>query len=206
MKKEIIGKVLVVIAMTCLTFIFATLSVHYDVFTVGFRDTPVEWFDFAVAICAILMVGITGLGIAGAFIPEVVEIIFLPFDMWDYISEKYGKRQHLINVLIFVLCLAFVAYAVNLVAILESLSGEHYRQMPTFGGFLAVLYAWVIAIGTMIVFGWLSGLDEATVASLKKISERQKQYAEWKRKEAKMQNKRRQPQCKKKVRNTKLTK
>ncbi|MEE6206892.1 MAG: hypothetical protein VZR95_02440 [Alphaproteobacteria bacterium] len=175
MNKQVIGKILVVTAMACLTFIFAALSVHYDVFHFRFDDNPIEWTELLLLLGACVVVGIVGLGIACLAAPETAIIFIMPFEIWDYISEKYGKRMHLINVFLLALCLAFIAYTVNLVAILEHLSGEHYRQEPTLGGFLTVFYAWIIVFGTFTVFGWLSGLIDAFGASFKKLAEMDKQ-------------------------------
>lgn len=178
MKKQIFGKIAVIIAMICLTFIFAALSIHYDVFHFRFDDNPIEWLDILPILGACVfvgIVGIVGLGIACLADPRAAVIFIMPLEIWDYISEKYGKWQHLINAFLLALCFAFIAYAVNLVAILEHLSGEAYRQEPTLGGFLAVFYAWIIVFGTLILFGWLSGLIEAFGAFFKKLAEMEEQ-------------------------------
>lgn len=175
MNKQVIGKILVVTAMACLTFIFAALSVHYDVFHFRFDDNPIEWTELLLLLGACVVVGIVGLGIACLAAPETAIIFIMPLEIWDYISEKFGKWQHLINAFLLALCFAFIAYAVNLVAILEHLSGEHYRQEPTLGGFLTVFYAWIIVFGTFTVFGWLSGLIEAFGAFFKKLAEIEEQ-------------------------------
>ena len=171
MKKEIIGKILVVSAMVCLTFIFAALAEHYDVFTVGFRETPLVWPDTLIAVGAVVFCFVVALGIGCMLAPPLAMVLLMPFEVWDNISKKHGKWQHLINLFLLALCVAFVAYTINLVTILEHLSGEHFKQMPTFGGFLAVLYAWVIVIGTIILFGWLSGLTDAVIAFFKHCAE-----------------------------------
>ena len=190
MKKEIIGKILVVATMAFLTFIFAALSMHYDVFTPGFREPPASLFELLTVFCVIAVVGLAALGLGCMFIPEMGIILLLPFEVWDEISEKHGKWQHLINVFLLTLCCAFVAYAVNLVAILEHLSGEHFKQMPTLGGFLAVMYAWVIVFGTIILYGWLSGLTDALIVFFKKCAEAEKKHAEEQKKKAERQAKR----------------
>lgn len=202
MKKEIIGKILVVVAMACLTFIFAALSRHYGVFTFGFREQPAEWTEVLLGFGIIAFVGIVSIGIGCVFMPQMAMILLLPFEVWNNISEKHGKWQHLINVFLLALCAAFVAYAINLVTILEHLSGEQFKLMPTFGGFLAVLYVWVIFIGILVLYGWLSGLTDAFIAFFKKCAEAENTYNEEQQKKAKRQEKRRQP--KNKVHYTKL--
>lgn len=202
MKKEIIGKVLVVVAMAFLTFTFAALSVHYDTFAVGFRETPVSWFDALTGLCVIIVAGLVPLGLGCAFIPQVGILLLLPFEVWDEISEKYSKWQHLINVFLLALCIAFVAYAVNLVTILEHISGEHFKQMPTLGGFLAGMYVLVILFGTMIIYGWLSGLIDALIVFFKKCAEAERKYAADRQKQAERQAKR--AAQKKKIHYTKL--
>lgn len=175
MNKSIIGKSLVVFAIACLTFIFAALSMHYDVFAVGFRDDPINWSETCLMLGAIVFVGIIGTVFACLALPEAAGIILMPFAMWDYISQKHGKWRHLINVLLLILCAVFDLYATNLVRILEQLSGEHFRQEPTFGGLLAVLYVWVIIIGTFILFGWLSDLSNAFDDFMQKAAEAERQ-------------------------------
>ena len=171
MNKEIIGKNMVAVTMTCLTFIFAALAEHYDVFTVGFRETPLVWPDALIAVGAVVFCFVVALGIGCMVAPPIAMVLLMPLEVWKNISEKHGKWQHLINLFLLALCVAFVAYAINLVTILEHLSGEHFKQMPTFGGLLAVFYAWIIAIGTIILFGWLSGLTDAVIAFFKRCAE-----------------------------------
>ena len=204
MKKEIIGKILVVFAMTCLTFIFAALSQHYDVFAVSYRETPMEWSEMLLGFGVIIFVSAVAIGLGCLFIPQMAMILLLPFEVWDNISKKYSKWQHLINVFLLALCIAFVAYAINLVTILEHISGEHFKQMPTLGGFLAALYAWVILFGTIIIYGWLSGLTDALIVFFKKCAEAERKYAENQKKQAERQEKRREQTKKKRIVYTKL--
>lgn len=172
MKQQIIGKVLVVAAMACLTIIFAALSVHYDVFAFGFRDTPIQWSELLMMLGVLVLIGFISLGVICVIVPDMAVTIYLmPLAVWDNITEKHGKWQHLINAFLLVLSIAFIVYACNLVQILEHLSGEHYRQEATFGGFLAVLYAWVILFGTLAVFGWLSGLADAVYSFFTDVAE-----------------------------------
>ncbi|MBR1826063.1 MAG: hypothetical protein IJ770_05720 [Alphaproteobacteria bacterium] len=199
MKKEIIGKILTVAAMACLTFIFAALSKHYDVFAFGFRSDSVPWPELLIFWGVIILVGLIGIGFLYiADSRSAVLLLLMPFEIWDNISEKHGKRQHLINVFLLVLCVAFVVYTTNLVTILEHLSGEHYCQMPTFGGFLAVLYAWVILFGTLIVFGWLSGLSDAHIKYCKKCAEIEKNLKAEQQKTERKREKRRRRRARKK--------
>lgn len=202
MKKEIIGKVLTVAAMTFLTFIFAALSVHYDTFAVGFHETPVSWMDLITGLAVLAIVVLAVLGVGCMLIPQMSILLLLPFEVWDEISEKYSKWQHLINVFLLALCIAFVAYAVNLVTILEHISGEHFKQMPTLGGFLAGMYVLVILLGTMVIYGWLSGLTDALIVFFKKCAEAERKYAENQKKQAERQEKR--ATQKKKIHYTKL--
>ncbi len=202
MKREIIGKVLVVMAMAFLTFTFAALSVHYDTFAVGFRETPMEWSEMLLGFGVIIFVSTVAIGLGCLFIPQMAMILLLPFEVWDNISKKYSKWQHLINVFLLALCIAFVAYSVNLVTILEYLSGEHFKQMPTFGGFLAGMYVLVILFGTTIIYGWLSGLTDALIVFFKKCAEAERKYAENQKKQAERQEKR--ATQKKKIHYTKL--
>lgn len=189
--------------MTCLTFIFAALSVHYDVFAPAFRDVPIEWTEMLLVFGIIAFVGIVTIGLACAFFPQMAMILFLPFEVCDNITKKYGKWQHLLNVFLLALCVAFAAYAVNLVAVLEHLSGEHFKQMPTLGGFLALMYAWVIVFGTMILFGWLSGLTDALIAFFKTCAEAEESYNAEQKKKAERQKKSRE-QKQKRIVYTKL--
>ena len=192
MNKEIIGKISVVIAMACLTFIFAALSRHYGVFAAGFREQPLVWTDSLIAIGAVVFCCVVALGIGCIVAPQMAMVLLMPFEVWHNITEQHGKRQHFINVFLLALCIAFVAYATNLVTILEHLSGEHFKQMPTFGGFLAGLYALVIFIGTVILFGWFSGLTDALSKFFKKCAEvEQEQIAEAQKQEQKREKRRR---------------
>lgn len=204
MKKEIIGKILVVFAMVGLTFIFAALSVHYDMFAFSYRETPVEWTEMLLGFGIIAFVSAIAIGLGCLFVPQMAMILLMPFEVWDNISAKHGKWQHLINVFLLALCVAFVAYAVNLVTILEHLSGEHYKLMPTFGGFLAMAYAWIIFFGTLILYGWLSGLIDAFIAFFKRCAETEQAYNAEQQKKAERQKKRRELKKKKRIVYTKL--
>ena len=204
MKREIIGKILTVCAMACLTFIFAALSVHYDVFAFGYREPAAEWTEILLGFGIIAFVSAVALGLGCLFTPQMAMVLLLPFEVWDNITEKYGKWQHLINVFLLALCAAFVAYSVNLVTILEHLSGEQFKQMPTLGGFLAVMYAWVVLFGTIILYGWLSGLTDALIAFFKMCAEAEEEYNAAQKKTAERQEMRREQTKKKRVHFSKL--
>ena len=159
MNKDIIDRFLVMLAMFLLTFVFAALARHYDIFAASFNSQPVSLTNIALA-GGILLLCIC---VTCFFCPP---LILFPFIVLIEFVGKMNLRRYFYNTVLFFLCGAFIYFAINLVAIYEYLSGEVVKQQATFGGYLAVIYAWVILFGTIYLFYRISGLHDAIIRTL----------------------------------------
>lgn len=158
MKKGIIDRFLVMLAMFLLTFIFALLAIHYDIFAASFNRQPMPTSEIVATLTIMGYCLFVCSCTVGVFFP----LVFLfPLVIVCKMVQTFKWPRHLYNVILFCLCGAFMYFAINLVAIYEFLSGEVVKQQATFGGFLAVLYAWIIVFGTIYLFYRVSGLSEA---------------------------------------------
>lgn len=163
---QFLGKILTVVSMVILTVIFLALSQHYGVFKFGFKDA-LDLQEILPIMGALLLVILIGYGIAAILSGGL--ILIPPMMMWFYISDKYGSKQHIINVFLFALCTTFSLYASNLVNIFEHLSGEVYHNTNSWGQAFEVFYSWVIMFGTWFVFLWLSGISKAWTHTVKEM-------------------------------------
>ena len=165
-RKQSIGKAFTVVALIILTAIFASMSIHFGVFKFGFNDA----MDFSQSVVGIVGGVIIMLIIFGLAAVLVGATVAMPIaDMWFYISERHGKQQHIINVFLFVLCVAFLLYTTNLVHILEHLSGEAYHGVNTLKQIPALLFILTVFFGTWSIFCWLSGISEAWTYTIQQI-------------------------------------
>ena len=73
--------------------------------------------------------------------------------IWDYIGDKYGKKQHLLNAGWLILCCAFAYFAGNFPNVLIKIG-----QLPDISEFSLQFYRFVIVLATMFVLCWLCHL------------------------------------------------
>ena len=154
-KKQFVCKIFTIIALIGLTVVFATLSVHYGISVVKLAG---------VITLIALIVGVLTMFLSGG------QILTPLMMMWFYISDKYGSKQHIINVFLFALCAAFVFYSLNLINIFEYLLGETYRNtVNNWGKFAEALFVLIVMFGSIGIFGWLSGISEAWTYAVKEM-------------------------------------
>lgn len=142
MEKTSLAKYIVGLILFIITGILAALSIYFDVFTPFFKgiQTPDDYAFIAV--------------ITLLFGPWVVLFLSPVFvTIWDYIGEKYGKKQHLLNVCWLVLCCAFAYFAGNFPSVLIKIG-----KLPAISELSLQLYRLVIILITLFLLCWLCHL------------------------------------------------
>ena len=166
-KKQFLGKIFTVIAMTVLTAIFAFMAAHYGVFKIGLND-EIDWQTALIIFGGLLFVFLLAYGIAAVFTGGVIVIPIMC--LLAYIDKNYGKKQHIINVFLFALCAAFALFTTNLVHIFEHLCGVNYHNMANnLGHNLEAMFAMMVVFATVGIFGWLSGISKAWTYAVKEM-------------------------------------
>jgi len=165
-----VAKVFTVMALIGLTAVFAAMAVHFGVFKIG-ADEAIDWSTALALLGSVAVVSIIGLVLVTL---ATGGLILVPIaEMWGFISEKYGHKQHIINVFLFVLCVAFFLYTMNLVNILEYLSGESYHGAINadgtfnYGRFWGFIFIIITIFTTSGIFCWLSGISKAWTHAVK---------------------------------------
>lgn len=135
--RNIVGLILFI-----LTGIFAALSIHFDVFTPFFRglQTPDDYV--AIGVIALIF---------GPWFVLFMSPVFV--SIWDYIEDKYGKKQHLLNAVWLILCCAFAYFAGNFPNVLIKIG-----QLPAVSELSIQLYRLVIILITLFLLCWLCHL------------------------------------------------
>ena len=170
--RQFVAKVCVVIAMIGLTSLFAAMAAHFGVFKIG-ADEAMDWQSALLtigygALVVLIVAGLAALFTCGLIVVPIAE-------MWEYISEKYGAKQHIINVFLFALCAAFFLYTDNLVNILEYLSGETYHgeinadETIDYGRLGGALFTLISLLASGGIFCWLSGISKAWTHAIKEF-------------------------------------
>ena len=166
-KKQFVCKIFTIIALIGLTVVFATLSVHYGIPDFRLND-EIDWISVIELAGVITLIALIA-GVLTMFLSGGL-ILMPPMMMWFYISDKYGSKQHIINVFLFALCAAFMFFSVNLINIFEYLSGETYRNtVNNWGKFTEALFGLIVMFGSIGIFGWLSGISEAWTYAVKEM-------------------------------------
>ncbi len=167
-----VAKVFTVMALIGLTAVFAAMATHFGVFKIG-ADEAIDWSTALAILGSVAIPLIIGLLVATL---ATGGMILIPIaEMWNYISEKYGNKQHIINVFLFALCVVFFLYTMNLVNILEYLSGESYHGAINadgtmhYGRFLTFVFTMITIFTTSGIFCWLSGISKAWTSAVKAI-------------------------------------
>ena len=141
MKKIFYAKNIVGLILLILTGIFAASAFYYDVFTPFFKGF--QSGDFALIALITLIFG-------PWFVLFLSPAVFI---IWDYIGEKYGKKQHLLNACWLVLCCAFAYFAGNFPNVLIKIG-----QLPDISEFSLQCYRFVIVLTTILILCWLCHL------------------------------------------------
>lgn len=166
-KKQFVCKIFTIIALIGLTVVFATLSVHYGIPDFRLND-EIDWISVVEQAGVITLIALIA-GVLTMFLSGGL-ILMPPMMMWFYISDKYGSKQHIINVFLFALCVAFMFFSVNLINIFEYLSGETYRNtVNNWGKFTEALFSLIMMFSTVGIFSWLSGISEAWTYAVKEM-------------------------------------
>ncbi len=166
-KKQFVCKIFTIIALIGLTVVFATLSVHYGIPDFRLND-EIDWISVIELAGVITLIALIA-GVLTMFLSGGL-ILMPPMMMWFYISDKYGSKQHIINVFLFALCAAFMFFSVNLINIFEYLSGETYRNtVNNWGKFTEALFSLIVMFSTVGIFSWLSGISEAWTYAVKEM-------------------------------------
>ena len=138
MGKTSLAKYVVGLALLILTGIFAASAFYYDVFTPFFKGF--QSGDFALIAVITLIFG-----------PWFV--LFLSpafFIIWDYIGEKYGKKQYLLNVCWLILCCTFAYFAFCFPNVLIKIG-----KLPAISEVSLQLYYLAIFFVTLFLLCWL---------------------------------------------------
>ena len=142
MEKTSLAKYIVGLALFIITGILAAVTIYFDVFTPFWLQT---WTSDDYVFMAVITL---------LFGPLFVLFLFPVFvSIWDYIDEKYGKKQHLLNVCWLVLCCAFAYFAVCFPNVLIKIG-----KLPAISELSLQLYRLVIILITLFLLCWLSHL------------------------------------------------
>ena len=142
MEKTSLAKYIVGLILFIITGVLAALSIYFDVFTPFFRGLQTSDDYVFMAVIALL------------FGPYFLLFLFPVFvSIWDYIEDKYGKKQHLLNACWLVLCCAFAYFAGNFPNVLIKIG-----QLPAVSELSIQLYRLVIILITLFLLCWLCHL------------------------------------------------
>jgi hypothetical protein len=178
-RKQFVCKSLATLALIALTAVFALLSAHYGVFQFGDTSTGDKMTIFG----AIILIFLVSFGLAVVFTGGLIAIPFMK--MWSYISENFGKKQHLVNVFLFALCTVFMVFTLNLSNIFEHLSGESWHgENGLYYNLPMLLFGLTVILGSFGLFGWLSGISEAWTHAVKVMTDLEKTENQRKQKAA----------------------
>ena len=135
--RNIVGLILFI-----LTGILATVTINFDAFTPFFKglQTPDDYV--AMAVIALIF---------GPWFVLFLSPVFVT--IWDYIGEKYGKKQHLLNVCWLVLCCSFAYFAVCFPYVLIKIG-----KLSVISELSLQLYRLVIILITWFLLCWLCHL------------------------------------------------
>ncbi len=101
MEKTSLAKYIVGLALFIITGILAAATIYFDAFTPFWLQT---WTSDDYAFIGVITV------FFGPFFVLFLAPAFV--SIWDYIDEKYGKKQHLLNACWLILCCTFAYFAV----------------------------------------------------------------------------------------------
>ena len=139
MEKTSLAKYIVGFILFIITGVLAALSIYFDVFTPFFRGLQTSDDYVFMAVIALL------------FGPYFLLFLFPVFVcIWDYIEDKYGKKQHLLNACWLVLCCAFAYFAGNFPNVLIKIG-----KLPAISELSLQLYRLVILFVTWFLLCWL---------------------------------------------------
>ena len=141
MGKTSLAKYVVGLALLILTGIFAAATIYFDAFMPLFQGLQ-TWTsdDYAFIVVITLFFGpFFVLFLAPAFVI-----------IWDYIDEKYGKKQHLLNACWLILCCTFAYFAVCFPNVLIKLG-----KLSAISEVSLQLYYLAIFFVTLFLLCWL---------------------------------------------------
>ncbi len=135
--RNIVGLILFVI-----TGILAAVTIYFDAFMPFFKglQTPDDYV--AIAVIALIF---------GPWFVLFLSPVFVT--IWDYIGEKYGKKQHLLNACWLVLCCSFAYFASNFPNVLINIG-----KLSAISELSLQLYRSVIIFVTLFLLCWLCHL------------------------------------------------
>lgn len=142
MEKTSLARYIVGLILFIITGVLAALSIYFDAFMPLFRGLQTSDDYVAIAVIALIF---------GPWFVLFLSPMFVT--IWDYIGEKYGKKQHLLNAVWLILCCAFTYFAGNFPDVLIKIG-----QLPAISEFSLQLYHLVIFFVTLFLLCWLCHL------------------------------------------------
>ncbi len=141
MEKTSLAKYIVGLALFIITGILAAATIYFDAFMPLFEGLQTWTYDDYALVAVITLI----------FGPWFVLFLSPAFVIiWDYIGDKYGKKQHLLNAGWLILCCAFAYFAGNFPNVLIKIG-----QLPEMSEFSLQCYHFVIVSATLFVLCWL---------------------------------------------------
>ena len=135
--RSIVGLILFVI-----TGILVAVTINFDAFTPFFKGLQTSDDYVAIAVIALIF---------GPWLILFLSPVFVT--IWDYIGEKYGKKQHLLNACWLVLCCSFAYFAVCFPYVLIKIG-----KLSAISELSLQLYRSVIVFVTLFLLCWLCHL------------------------------------------------
>lgn len=141
MEKTSLAKYIVGLALFIVAGILAAATIYFDAFMPLFEGLKTWTYDDYALVAVITLI----------FGPWFV--LFLSpafFIIWDYIGEKYGKKQYLLNVCWLILCCTFAYFAFCFPNVLIKIG-----KLPTISEISLQLYYLAIFFVTLFLLCWL---------------------------------------------------
>lgn len=140
MGKTSLAKYIVGLALLTITGILASATLYYDAFTPFLKGLKTYNDYVLMGMSVILPCFVLFLFLTPAFII-----------IWDYFSEKYGKKQCLLNVCWLILCSTFAYFAAFFPNVLMKIG-----RLPDISEVSLQLYRLVIVFVALFLLCWLS--------------------------------------------------